>query len=231
MTSSDPPRRGDLLDLVAGLTVFAMLALAGYIWRYGPMGPLPMHLDVHGRPDRWGDRASVAALVACAAVGFALLYGFLVWMARGLASDAPGRRGLKVARLMLLCMAVVIACLTTEMAYADFSSPGGWGPRLSTAMLALLLLIVGALLGKAGPNPFVGMRSYWTFRSRRAWDKSNRLLGRLYFWVGAAGLAATPLVDPGIVLPALVTAILLATAASFIEGLLVWRTDPERHLP
>ena len=231
MTSSDTRARRDPLHLIAGLAVVAMLALAGYLWRYGPTGPLPMHLNVYGGVDGWGDRTSVAALVAFAALGFALLYGVLVWMAQGRAPDAPGRRGLRATRLVLLCVAVMIAGLTVEMAYGDFSSPAGGARRVTTAILALIFLVVGALMGKAGPNPFIGMRTYWTFKSRHAWDKSNRLLGRLYFWIGGAGLIATPFVDPGIVTPALVTAILLATAAAFLEGLRAWRTDPERNLP
>ena len=231
MTSSDPQGRRDPLHLVFGLTVIAMLALAAYLWRSGPLGPLPMHFNVHGGVDRWGDRTSLAEVVAATAIGFACVYGVLVWMGRGVARDAPGRRGLRTTGLIMVCLAIMIAGISTAMAYGDFSAPGGSGRRLMTALLALVFLIVGALMGKAAPNPFVGMRSYWTFKSRLAWDKSNRLMGRLYFWIGAAALLATPFLDPGIVTPALVTAILLATAAAFIEALRVWRNDPERHLP
>ena len=231
MTSSEPHPRPDPLDMAAGLVVVAMLALAAWLWRAGPVGPVPMHFDVHGGVDRWGDRTSLAEVEAATAAGFALIYGVMVWMSRGLAPDSPARRGQRAARLMLLSIAVMIAGISTAMAYGDFSSPEGGGRRLMTALLALVFLVVGALMGKAAPNPFVGMRSYWTFKSRLAWDKSNRLMGRLYFWIGAAALIATPFVDPGIVTPALITAVILATAAAFIEGLRVWRNDPERHLP
>ncbi|HEY5409745.1 MAG TPA: SdpI family protein [Caulobacteraceae bacterium] len=231
MTSSDSRPRRDPLDLVAGLVVVAMLALGAWLWRDGPLGPLPMHFDVHGAVDRWGDRASLAEVVAATAIGFACVYGILIWMGRALAPDAPGRRGLRATGLIMVCLAIMIAGISTAMAYGDFSAPQGSGRRLMTALLALLFLVVGALMGKAGPNPFVGMRSYWTFKSRHAWDKSNRMMGRLYFWIGAAALIAAPFLDPGTVTPALVTAILLATAASFIEGLRAWRADPERHLP
>ncbi len=231
MTSSDPQPHRDPLHMIAGLVIVAMLAFAGWLWRHGPLGPLPMHFNVHGAVDRWGDRTSLAEVEAATAVGFALIYGVMIWMSRGLAPDAPARRGQRAARLLLVCMGVMIGGLSAAMAYGDFSAPEGGGRRLMTAMLALLFLAVGALMGKAGPNPFVGMRSYWTFKSRLAWDKSNRLIGRLFFWIGAAALLATPFVDPGIVTPALITAVILATAAAFIEGLRVWRNDPERHLP
>jgi uncharacterized membrane protein len=128
-------------------------------------------------------------------------------------------------------METIIAALTTAMAYADFSSPEHWGRRLTTCLLALMFLAVGSLLGKAAPNPFVGIRTYWTMKSRLAWDKSNRLAGRLFFWIGAAGLLTALFVDSALVTAVLIIAILLAAAVSVIEGWRVWRTDPERQLP
>ena len=141
------------------------------------------------------------------------------------------RRGLAAAKRLILCVEMMIAALVTAMAYADFSSPEHWGRRLTTGLLALTFLAVGGLLGKAAPNPFVGIRTYWTMKSRLAWDKSNRLAGRLFFWIGAAGLLTALFVDSAVVTAALIIAILFAAAVSVIEGWRVWRTDPERQLP
>ena len=53
---------------------------------------------------------------------------------------------------------------------------------------------MGALLGKAGPNPWVGLRVYWTRRSRLAWERANRMLGHIYFLGSLTGLALLPIV-------------------------------------
>ena len=50
------------------------------------------------------------------------------------------------------------------------------------AVFGLLFAALGALLGRVGPNPWVGVRTPWAYKSRTAWDRSNRLaeIGRAH---------------------------------------------------
>jgi uncharacterized membrane protein len=93
-----------------------------------------------------------------------------------------------------------------------------------------ILAILGAVVGKAGPNNVVGVRVFWTRHSRLAWDKANRLLGRLFFLGGLAGLAATPFLDPRANIALVLALALGGAAASIWEARRVWRADPEREL-
>ena len=231
MTSPAPSSGRDRLDLLAGLALPAALGLAAFIWRYGPAGPLPMHFDFHGRIDGWGDRVSVAVLVAMTSLVLALCYGLMLAMTRSLPPDAPGRRGLKAARLVMVLVGLMICSIGAAMAYGDFSAPDSTGWRIMPGLLALLFLLVGAVVGKTAPNPFVGVRFYWALKSRLAWDKSNRLMGRLLFWIGLGGLVADLFADPGLVTAGLIVAVLAAGAVSVFESWRVWRTDPDRSLP
>ena len=231
MSLPDQPGRRDSIDLFAGAIFLAGLAISAFLWRCGPAGPLPMHLSVLGVVDGWGDRTSVAILLGGTTSLLAICYGLTDGLIRRLEPATPARRGLTAAKRAILCIEVMIAALTMAMAYADFSSPEHWGRRVTTGLLALMFLAVGVLLGKAAPNPFVGIRTYWTMKSRLAWDKSNRLAGRLFFWIGVAGLPTALFVDSALVTAAMISAILLAAVVSVIEGWRVWRTDPERQLP
>ena len=94
--------------------------------------------------------------------------------------------------------------------------------------LALIMLATGVFLGKTGPNPFVGVRTFWSLRSRLALDRSNRLLGRLWFWLGLAGLAAAPLAPEPLGTMALIILIMGTVAAAVVESWRVWRSDPDR---
>ena len=60
-------------------------------------------------------------------------------------------------------------------------------------------------------------------------DRSNRLAGRLFFWIGLAGLAAAPFAPQPLGVYALIGAILIAAALSVLESWRVWRDDPERQ--
>ena len=97
------------------------------------------------------------------------------------------------------------------------------------AFLSLIFLIMGALLGRVSPNPFIGVKTPWAYKSRLAWDRSNRLAGRLMFWLGAAGLIASPFALQPLGLIVLITGVLIATAWSVFESWRVWRADPDRQ--
>jgi uncharacterized membrane protein len=100
---------------------------------------------------------------------------------------------------------------------------------LMMVVVGAILAVSGAYLGKVGPNPLVGVRTPWTFASRLAWDKSNRLAGRLFFWGGLASFIAAPLAPQPLGMQATIAGALLAAAAAVFESWRVWRTDPDRH--
>lgn len=230
-----PSNPRDRLHLVAIGEAVAAMALAACIWRLGPLGPIPMHFDFHGRVDQWGDRGQAALVLVGLTLMMAVFYLVLVAMGRGEAPDSPKRRGLRAGRIVVVVLSTFIAIQTAEMTFAGFApgEPDAVRGRLMAGTFSALFLVVGALIGKAGPNPFVGaglVGFYWSFKSRLAWDKSNRLLGRLFFWIGLAGLAAAPFVPPAREFPVLILAITVAVALGIIEGWRVSRTDPDRQL-
>lgn len=226
---SERPNRPEPADLLAVVVFAAVLALAAFIWRHGPPGLLPIHLDIFGRVDGRGDRTFVAIFLACLSIGLGACYALIGAVTHGRSPDASRRRGLRTAKLLIVFIVAMVAGLTLALIYGPASTVQASGGRISAAILALIFLGIGAIIGKAGPNPFVGVRTYWTLKSRLAWDKSNRLMGRLFFWIGLAGLLASPWLDASLVTPALIVAILIAAAASVFESWRVWRTDPERN--
>ena len=231
MSISDAPRRPDRVDWAAALVALACLAVAAFVWRMGPPGLLATHLDLHGRVNGWSSRTQVAALIAGISAVFALSYLALGRVTLGPDPRVAARRGLKTGRLLLTLVQALITALLVLMVYGGASAPALGGGRLIPAFLSLMLLVVGAFIGKATPNPFVGVRTYWTLRSRLAWDKSNRLAGRLFFWIGLAGLPLSLVTAPSVSTPLLVVAILASAVASVVESWRVWRTDPDRRLP
>ena len=208
---------------LAGMGFLAALALAAIIWRFGPAGRIAVHFDLYGRPNGWMDRPQVAivtaGLTACFAVGYT---------AMGLLTGRVGRN-LRIARLVIVLVAVMTAVIMAGSTFGALNSPDLSPTRLQPAILSLLFLIVGALIGKASPNPLVGVRTYWSLRSRLAWDKSNRLAGRLFFGIGALGLAASAFAPPPSVIAAVLVAVILSAIIAVVESWRVWRTDPDRR--
>jgi uncharacterized membrane protein len=102
------------------------------------------------------------------------------------------------------------------------------GPLAFSFVLALLMVFLGGLIGKVGPNALVGVRTFWALRSRNAWDKSNRLLGRLWFWAGLALFALAFVVSAELTLRIDFAVLLGAPLIAVFESWRVWHNYVNR---
>ena len=203
--------------MVGGLGVWTILA--------GPTELLPIHWNASGQADDWGSRE----LVGGALVGLALLTLLLgggMALAADRADDPARRRALRYAQLVVVLTLPLIGLLVASASLSGATDIGG---ALPIALMSFVILLIGAFLGRVGANPFVGVRTPWAFKSRLAWERSNRLAGRLFFLIGLTGLLTAPFAPQPLGLYALLAAISVAAVWSVFESWRVWRTDPDRQ--
>ena len=218
-------KRATLLDSLTGVCAVGLISFGVWVALAGPQGPLPVHYDAAGQVDRWGGRIEVGALLA----GLGLLTavaGGLIGLAVARADDKARRRGLMTAQAVTLIATVGAGGMAAAL---SLSGAPQLQPAWPMALVSLLMAAVGATMGRVGPNPVVGVRTPWTYKSRLARDRSNRLAGRLFFWLGLIGLAAAPFAPQPLGLYALIAAILIAALLTVVESWRVWRDDPERQ--
>jgi uncharacterized membrane protein len=220
-----------IIDLATIAVVTAILSAAIVVWKAGPTGPMPMHFNGAGRVDRWGDRTEMAGVIAFMALLAGGISLFCAVMEKQSRDPAAERFTYRLGRIIGLAVPALVCALLTAVAFGRL--PGGAGGdglflRAMMAGMAVLFLGMGAFLGRAKPNPVVGVRTYWSLRSRLAWDKSNRLAGRLFSIIGVLGLIATPVAPLPYGFHAMMIALILAGIASGFESWRVWRTDPDR---
>ncbi|MFT4955622.1 MAG: putative membrane protein [Brevundimonas sp.] len=217
-------RRLNLLDLATIVAVLALGAAAVWVLFYGPTDPIPMHFNWRGEPDRWGDRTEAGLLIGFMAVTLAVVGGGCAIYARR-SEDAARRRGLIAGQLVSLITVVGSTALIIGLTLGgDLPSPAA-----QMGGLSLLFLAIGAFLGRVGPNVAVGVRTPWSFKSKLAWERSNRLAGRLFFLLGLAGLIATPFAPQPIGTSVLIAGVIIAALWSVFESWRVWRADPDRQ--
>lgn len=211
----------DLATVGLGLMVGG---LGGWTVFAGPTGPLPVHYNAYGQATYLGSRE----LLGGGLVGLAfltLLLGLGIARAAKRAVDPTPGSALRYGQLVLLSIPV----LSLLFASAGLSGVMDIGGPVPMALLSLIFLLVGAFLGRVGANRFVGVRTPWTFKSRLAWERSNRLAGRLLFVTGLAGLLTSPFAPRPFGLHAVLTTIGVAATWSVIESWRVWRSDPDRQ--
>ncbi|WP_312163369.1 SdpI family protein [Phenylobacterium sp.] len=201
------------------------IALALYIARFGPTSPIPMHFDLSGEVDRWGTRRETAFVIG-------LMAGLSAVATFGLRHLSLGRRVPQASpRVMTLTTIVIVgvaSAVSVLMAAMAFGLTSVGAALFGHLTISFTLAGIGAYLGKVAPNPLIGVRTPWTLASRLAWDKSNRLMGRLFFWGGLAGILAAPFAPQPAGLQALAVGLLAAAVLAVFESWRVWREDPDR---
>ena len=213
------------LDRVAGLVLVAAQATAAAaILAFAPDAPVAMHFSFDGSVDGWGTRREASVLTGSMALLSAATM-IVVIQRRRAGRDDP-RQGTAALNIVLL-VTTLIATLMTALAF-HLIQPGETILVTQMAGISVVFAVVGSFLGKLVPNPLVGIRTPWTRASRLSWDKTHRLGGRLFFWGGLAGMAASPLVPQPGGLIATVIGVLSITAVTIFESWRVWRADPER---
>lgn len=220
--------RFTLLDAATAVVSVAILALAVWVALAGPTGPIPMHFGADSQPDRWGDRNELAGALGLMAVLGAGLGAGMGWYAAK-ADDPARRRGLRFGQgVSILAVGGSAAFMCASiLGHVSNGQPldAGW----TIAGVGVLLAVIGAGMGRVAPNPFVGVRTPWTYKSRLAWDRSNRLAGRLMFWLGLTFMVLGPVAPQPWGSYGLIAGVFVALGWSVLESWRVWRTDPDRQ--
>lgn len=222
-------RRLSLLDHLTIAVFVVQAGFAAYVALRGPTTPIPLHWNGDWQVDRWGSRVAFAT-----ALGGMTLIGFIAAAGLGLsalqaeaAGDATRRRSMRIGQGVAL---FVFAATGLLMSWAGLGqTTSETGPAVMMGGLSLILLVTGAFLGRVAPNPLVGVRTPWSYKSRLAWDRSNRLAGRLFCLLGLGGLIGAPWISQPIGTYALVCGALITAGLSTFESWRVWRADPNRQ--
>jgi uncharacterized membrane protein len=213
------------------VTPFAAIAqglLAAYVWRFGNRGPVPMHFGLDGTVDRYGDRTEAVLLIAGMMVLSSVIGLIIDASARMPEADDARRRGLAMAKSLGLAMPCLVSALMAGLALSADPTQLMSGHIISTVLFALFA-VIGAVMGKVPPNAFVGVRTAWSLSSRLAWDRSNRLAGRLFLWFGLIGMVASLALPQRLAMAFLFAGVLIIAGLSIFESWRVWRSDPDRR--
>ena len=203
----------------------AIVAAGAWTFFAGPLEVMPYHYGPDGQADAWAGREAVGLGMA----GLGLLTGLFaggMGVAARRAEDPARARSLRFGQLLILIVCLGVTLFAGVSSLTGLTSMGAAAPM---AGLSALFLVIGSVLGRVGPNPIADVRTPWSYKSRLAWDRSNRLAGRLFFLIGLTGVAAAPVAPQPLGYQAVIGAVILAAFASVFESWRVWRADPDRQ--
>ena len=142
-------------------------------------------------------------------------------IARGAVSWLTASRAAVLAVLVIASALVVFRGLTAPPA-REFVITAGF------ATMWAAIALKGAAAGRFRQGGYLGLRVYWTMHSRLAWDRAHRVLGRVLFWGGLVGLAASFVMPLPASAALLFATIAVAVSLALLESRRTWRDDPDR---
>lgn len=207
------------------LLIGAMFAAAFWAWPQLP-DRLPIHWNIHGDVDGWGNKFMGLLFVPLIVLGIYVLMVVLPWFDPGKANYQSFQRVYGIIRIAIVAY---MSAVYAAMSYAAF----GHKLNMTSVILPLvgiLFIVLGNFLSKIRPNWFVGVRTPWTLSSQLSWDKTHRLAGWLFIVMGFL-FVPVALLQTTWSLVAVLICDGLCLNWIVIYSYLVFRSDPHRVPP
>ena len=102
-------------------------------------------------------------------------------------------------------------------------------PGVLIVLLPLSFAFGGNYLVLARPNFFFGVRTPWTLSSDLSWDKTHRMLGRLFVWSALIVLAGRFAIGIEAAYLAFAATISASAVFAIASSYVFWKNDPARR--
>ena len=180
---------------------------------------VPMHWGFDGEINRYGSKNELWLIGALGPL-FALLFQFLPRL-------DPKRRNYEKFQTYYEAFSLVLVAFTSVMmgvALLESFRPGTLSMgRVVSALVGLLFLFVGNLMGKVKPNFFMGIRNPWTLSDPDVWNRAHRLGGGLFFLTGLVTVISALLLPEAVTFWVLLAGALAAALAPTVMSYLWYR--------
>lgn len=95
--------------------------------------------------------------------------------------------------------------------------------------IGVLFAVMGNVLTTVRPNFMFGVRTPWTLTSDLAWDRTHRLIGRLFVVLGIALVVLSLVGRLELVIGVMLGGIVAVLVVGFWYSYRVWRDDPDKR--
>jgi uncharacterized membrane protein len=177
--------------LLALVLLAAATAVGVWAWRILPAGAqVAVRFNAQGEAD--GFMPKTRALAIAPIIGLVVIT-LLAFAPRFLGGQRELARAGGAFGFVLIGAAAMF--LVGEAAVAAHAlNPAFDVLRWLFVAIGILLVVVGAVLGRVPPNHLVGVRTPWTLADERVWRRTHYLTGRL---MGLAGVALAAVASLG----------------------------------
>jgi uncharacterized membrane protein len=182
---------------------------------------IPIHWNVHLRPNRYGPKWVIFLLGPGMMAGVTLFTSLGPWLSPKRFEVDNFRSTWRQLMLMVFCL---IGYIYAAMLWADFHHRVDAG-RMILGGASLMVVLMGNLMGKVRKNFFIGVRTPWTLASDRTWNATHRFAARTWMAGGLFGLLFTVIWLPVLSISSLLAGVL----APYVYSLVVYKRQEEHE--
>jgi uncharacterized membrane protein len=147
---------------------------------------IPIHFDMNGKPNGYGDKNMLWFLVLFLSALSAGMYLLIKNLPKIDPKKTAGQSP-ELYNKIAIILVIFLCALNIAIVYASVNGSFNMN-NILLPLLGLLFLVLGNYMHSIKPNYFVGFRLPWTLENEDNWRKTHQLVGKL--WV-AGGLAIT----------------------------------------
>ena len=212
--------------MAAILLALELVVSAWGLAQVGWAATVPVHWGPDGSPNGYGPAWLGFLLVPAITVGLAVLFAAIPAIEPrrdNLQRSANAYRTVAVAVTLLMFGVHVVVVLAGTEGDAPVALVVGGG-------VGLLFAAIGNVMTTVRSNYMFGVRTPWTLSSDLSWDKTHRLVGRLFVIAGIGTAAASLFGLLQVVIWLLIGSVTVVLVVAFVYSYVVWRDDPN-HRP
>ncbi|MBS0278160.1 MAG: SdpI family protein [Proteobacteria bacterium] len=209
----------------SAILIGAMLAASAWAWSKIPAGArIPIHWDIHGQPNGFATSPTGLLVTPAIAAVIALVFAVIPVIEPRRLNLARSGKFYHAAWIGVVALLAFIHGLTLySMVYGGIAK----GNYVFGAA-CILFAVIGNYMGKTRSMFLGGVRTPWTLSSEYSWQRTNRLMGRLFVVSGMLGVVATLTLPLPLATETFICAIVAAVVVSLVMSYVFWRHDPER---
>ncbi len=168
--------------------IFAAIPLivTGIVLQFMP-DEIPMHHDLAGNTDRWGNKAE-SFIFPVIILLITLFWHFIIRVFEKKAEKTnvekeqmEARSSAKMLSIVGLSQAIMFGVMHYVILYSAYLQANIGGEKatvdigkVSCALIGIMFIVLGNFMPKAKKNAVVGLRTVWSMHNDNTWRKSNR---------------------------------------------------------
>lgn len=160
--------------------ILAPAAWLAIVWNIIPE-TVPMHYNLKGQVDRYGNKNELLIMICILTVVNAGIYLLLTNLHRIDPKKKYTKENLPRMRSLAFAICMFISSITCFIIYSSMHPETSFNSKFITVGIGLLFVIIGNYMYNIKPNYFAGIRLPWTLENEDNWKKTHLLGGKIWF--------------------------------------------------